>query len=63
MSNPQLLILIGVLITAITSIIVAVINVRQTHAIAQIHIMVNDRLDRALARIEDLKDELKAIEK
>jgi len=63
MSNPQVLILIGVFVTAITSIVVAVINVRQTQAIAQIHVMVNDRLDRALERIEDLKDELKAVEK
>lgn len=60
MSSAQGFILAGVIISAAASIVVAVINVYQSRRIADIHVLVNDRMDKALAQIEMLKANLEA---
>jgi hypothetical protein len=55
MTGAQVVILLVALISAGSSIVVAILNVHQNRRIETIHVLVNDRLDRALKEIEQLK--------
>ena len=62
MSQP-LINFIAICITGAVAVIVAVLNLYQNRKIQAIHVLVNDRLDKALNRIESLEAALKKAEK
>ena len=60
--NQALINFIAICITGAVAVTVAILNLYQNRKIQAIHVLVNDRLDRALSRIESLETALKKAE-